>query len=88
VLSYTSHARTKMTERGVREEEVVETVRAGALLRVRGNRIGRRRVFAVGYQWEGRDYLHKEVAVIYTEEGEQQVIVTVLARYGRWEEAL
>ncbi len=76
-----------MFERGVNEEEVDEAIQEGILLTVRGNRRGRRKVFAVGYQWESRDYPHKEVTVIYTEEGEQQLVITVIARYGRWEEA-
>ncbi len=86
MLLYTSHARSKMQERGVSEEEVIATVREGASATLEDNRLLRRKVFTMGYQRRGRSYSHKEVTVIYTEEGEHQVIVTVLARYGRWEQ--
>ena len=84
-IKFTSHARVQISERGVSESEVAETLQLGDLVDARLPRVGRRRVFTEGYERENRVYPHKEVTVIYVEEGINTVIVTVFARYGRWE---
>ena len=47
--------------------------------------LGKRMVFAEGYDWKGRFYPHKLVRVIYVEEPEKIEIVTVYVYYGTWE---
>lgn len=84
-LKFTSHARVQISERGVSESEVAETLQLGELVDARLPRIGRRRVFTEGYERGNQIYPHKEVTVIYVEEGISTVIITVFARYGRWE---
>ena len=50
-----------------------------------GNRYVRRRVFTEGYEWYGREYPHKEITAVYVVEGHRTVILTAIARYGRFE---
>ncbi len=87
MIRYTLHAREKMVERGILEEEVAETVEAGERTGRRGHRQVRRRVFSSGYEREGRRFPHKEVTVVYVEEGGETIILTCIARYGVWEVA-
>ena len=85
MIEITRHARAKMAERGIRESEALDTLELGEFVEARGARMARRRVFTAGYQWEGRSYPHKEVSVVYVEEQDAVVVLTCVARYGRWE---
>ena len=84
---FTGHAIDQMQERGVSENEVTQTIEAGRPALVRGSRSGRQRVFTEGYSWLGRDYPHKEVRAVYALEGDSLIVITIIARYGRWEGA-
>ena len=87
MIEYTRHARTKMADRGVSEGEVAEALANGQGVDVRYPRKGRRKVFTSGFIIEDRQYPHMELTVIYAEENDMLVIVTVIARYGRWEQS-
>ena len=76
-----------MQERGITEHEVTLTVEAGRPAQARGSYFGRQRVFTEGYSWLGRDYPHKELRVVYALEGDSIIVITTIARYGRWEGA-
>lgn len=76
-----------MQERGITEQEVTFTVEAGTLMDVSRSRTVRRRVFTEGYSRGGRTYPHKEVTSVSTLEMGFNVVITVIARYGRWEGA-
>ena len=76
-----------MAERGISEEEIDETVKAGERTGRQGHRQVRRHVFTSGYEREGLRFPHKEVAVVYVEEGGETIILTCIARYGVWEVA-
>jgi len=41
-------------------------------------------VFALERLWVGRYYAQKKVKVVYMIEGDEIVVITVLAYYGRW----
>ncbi len=43
--------------------------------------------FHPAYEREGRRFPHKEVTVVYVEEGSDTIILTCIARYGAWEVA-
>ena len=87
MVIYTRHARIQMDKRGVSEDEVADALAGGYDVNVRYPRKGRRKVFTSGCFMEGRSYPHMELTVIYAEEGDSFVIVTVIARYGRWEQS-
>lgn len=87
MIEYTRHARIQMAKRGVSADEVADTLAGGHEVDARPPRKGRRKLFTSGYVFEGRFYAHMELTVIYAEEGDLFVIVTVIARYGRWEQS-
>ncbi len=73
-------------ERGVTEQEVRTVLETGRSYLVRGGRKGKELAFPFSGVWRGRRYLHKLVRVIYYEQGDDMVVVTAVAQYGRWEE--
>ena len=75
-----------MAKRGALRFEVIDTIHTGTEYPAHLNRSGREKVFRDGYEYEGRRYPHKQVRVIYVEEGPVTAIVTVIARYGEWKE--
>ena len=79
------HAMTRMTQYDVSEEEIREVLETGNPFHVEGDRMAKELVLVSGYRWRGRDYPHREVSVIYVEEGTVTTVVTVWARYGVWE---
>ncbi len=42
-------------------------------------------MFTAGYEREGKKFPHKEITVVYVEEGDDTIVITAIARYGRWE---
>ena len=82
---FSLHATVNMRLRGIEDQEVIGTVETGGLVDTVGNRFIKRRVFTEGYRWYGRAYDHKEITVVYVVEGHWTVILTAIARYGRWE---
>ncbi len=84
-FAFTGHARRQMAERGILDDEVIETIHSGEFVEVEMGRSGRRKVFTSGYEREGRSYPHKEVTVVFVVEGDTTTVITAIARYGRWE---
>lgn len=87
MLRYSRHASLRIREWGVTEEEVRVTIDSGEPFPAKGLRLGKARVFRMGYERQGRPYPHKEVRVIFALEAEDTIVVTVVARYGRWEDS-
>jgi len=75
------HARERLTERGISEEEVTATVRTGERFQAHSGRVGFRRNFPYGTTWRGRAYATKQVEVVAVEEPERWVVLTAIARY-------
>ena len=86
-LFFGNRVERKMRERGVTEEEIRQTIQTGRITPAELGRTMATRVFTAGYHHEGTDYRHKEVQVIFVEEPWATVVVTVIARYGFWENA-
>jgi metal-dependent hydrolase (beta-lactamase superfamily II) len=82
---YTLHAKLRQKKQAVDPAEVALTVEEGTLIGVRDNKGSRRRVFRAGYNQGGRDYLEKEITVVYTFEKGSVVVVTMVTRYGQFE---
>ena len=85
MVEFTRHARRRMLERGAVESEVVHTIKTGAECPAALPKLCTEMVFRHGYEWEGRMYAHKQFRVIYTEEGSTTTVVTVITRYGEWD---
>lgn len=75
------HARGRAPERGIAEQEVVDTVLTGESYPVKFGRMGFRKVFGYNGIWRGNRYAHKEVEAIAVEIAGGWLVLTVIARY-------
>lgn len=80
-IQISEHAREQMIERGVMEEEVISTVRNGAVSPAKYGRKSHRANFAYNKVWRGRFYRTKQVRTIVAEEKNELVVVTVISYY-------
>ncbi len=78
------HALSRMPHRGVTEVEVITVLERGQAVAAQGSRRAKELVFSHEKEWAGRYYPEKKVKVVYMEEEDKMVVVTVLAYYGRW----
>ena len=83
---YTLHAKRRQDKQAADPAEVALTVERGRLVEVRENKGSRRHVFRAGYTQDGRGYPEKEIKVVYAMEQGSVVIVTMVTRYGQFEE--
>ncbi len=74
----------KAEERGVTEEEARQAASAGAPTAAHSGRNARVKVFPFRSEWKGRSYEEKKVKVVFVEEGDDMILITVVARYGRF----
>ena len=84
MIEFTRHARLKMQERGAVESEVILTIQMRDECPADPPKLCKEMVFRDGYEWERKLYNHKQVRVIYAEEGPTTTVVTVITRYGEW----
>jgi len=75
------HARERMQERGILEDEVFATVEHGEQFPVKYERYGFRRNFEYDSEWRGKHYRTKQVEVYASREADKFVVVTVMAKY-------
>ena len=78
------HALKRMPERGTTVAEVEDVLRSGDIDEARPGYAARTKVFAFGKPWAGKAYPEKRVRVIYVDEGDTSVVVTVYVYYGSW----
>jgi Domain of unknown function (DUF4258) len=78
------HALARLPVRGVSADEVLEVLTRGEAAEARGERCAKELVFTHERLWAGRFYAQKKVKVVYMIEGDEIVVTTVLAYYGRW----
>lgn len=76
-----THAKERIAERGVTEEEVIDTVLKGETFAVKFNRIGFRKNFSFSGKWRNKDYNNKQVEVIAVKEEDNIIVITVIAKY-------
>lgn len=86
-VSFIEHARDKMEERGISEEEVLTVLTEGNPASARHGRQARAMVFPYNREWMGSFYPQKRAVVIYQlEDGDNITVITVISQYGAWEE--
>jgi hypothetical protein len=78
------HIRVRMLQRGISVTEIEETLNKGwdAADAVEGT-AGKVTVFTYNAEWEGKIFEEKEVTVYYKYKGEQFILLTAKARYGK-----
>ncbi len=75
------HAVDRLGERGVEEAEVIATVQNGEEFPAKLGRMGFRRNFSYGKLWRGKLYATKQIEVYAVREGNDWVVITVIAKY-------
>jgi len=85
-ITIIDHARERMVERGASEDEVRIALEEGTLGEVKIGRKAKEKIFAYDGFWQGQRYPQKKVRVIYVEEGDELVVLTVYVYYGQWED--
>ena len=75
------HALTRLSERGVTQDEVVATVQTGEQFPAKFGRTGFRKLFRFDSTWQERFYATKEIEVIAVRDGEDLLVITVVTRY-------
>ncbi|MFQ5903968.1 MAG: hypothetical protein ACE5JO_09780 [Candidatus Binatia bacterium] len=73
-----------MVERGVSEEEMTITLEEQNFVAGHSGRKVKEKVFSYDKTWLGERYPEKKVKVIYVEEDNSLVVLTVIASYGKW----
>jgi aldehyde:ferredoxin oxidoreductase len=79
------HTLRRAAERGASEAEILDVLANGAPVAARAGRWGKAKVYDFNQQRLGRTYRQKRIEVIYTEENETIVTVTVYVFFGEWE---
>ena len=70
------HARRRMPERGVSEDDIKKVLARGRPTEARGGRQALELVISYNSYWQGRFYEQKKVKIVYVEEGADRVVIT------------
>lgn len=80
------HTLQRAEERGTNIEEIRIVLEHGVEISARGNRKAKAKVFTFKMERLGKYYEKKRVEVIYVEENQVIVTVTVYVFYGEWKD--
>jgi hypothetical protein len=80
------HTLQRAEERGTTIEEIQVVLEQGTEIPARGNRKARAKVFTFKKERLGKYYEEKRVEVIYVEENNSIITVTVYVFYGEWKD--
>ena len=83
-IKFTEHAKERIEQRGATEAEVLEVLAKGVEVQAGRHRKAKESVFDYGREWLGKSYPQKKVEVVFVEEGEDVVVITVKVYYGDW----
>jgi hypothetical protein len=75
------HAVGRAPERGISEDEIIQTVLAGSSSPAKFGRTSFRHTFAYGAVWRGRRYDNKEVEAIAVKTADGWLVLTAISRY-------
>ena len=79
------HTLDRAEERGTNAEEIREVIERGTPFQAERGRLGKAKIYPFHQQRLGKFYEQRRVEVIYTQESDTLVAVTVYVFYGRWE---
>ena len=80
------HTLERAQERGTNRDEIRDVLENGIDVSARGNRKGKAKIFDFQRERLGKHYQQKRVEVIYMQEKDVMVTVTVYVFYGEWKE--
>jgi len=78
------HAKERAAERGATKDEIQRALSAGNEVQAKKGRKSKEMIFEYGREWLGKTYPQKKVRVIYVEESEEIIVITVKVYYGKW----
>lgn len=80
-VSFSNHALTQMSERGISKEEVIETIETGERVPAKKGRKAFRKNFTFEKEWAGKIFHIKQVMPVVVEEKNRLVVVTAYSFY-------
>jgi len=80
-IRLSGHARENIKYRGATEDEVIDAIHNAPWGSAEQGRLGCRKNFTYGNEWNGKFYTTKQVRPIFIEELNEIVIVTVYVYY-------
>jgi len=80
------HTLKRAEERGTNADEITTVLEQGVEIPARGNRKAKAKVFTFKRERLGKYYEEKRVEVVYVEEEETIITVTVYVFYGEWKD--
>ena len=80
-MIFTKHSLKQANDRGISLEEIEQALIYTLWQDVRYNRYSSIKVFEYNQIWEEVFYRQKEVKVIFTQEDDKIIVITVIARY-------
>ena len=75
------HAKERLIDRGVTEQEVIATVEEGEMFHAKYGRTGFRRHFTFDGIWRGKHYSTKQVEAYVVKEGNDWLVITIITRF-------
>jgi Domain of unknown function (DUF4258) len=82
------HTVERAKERGATLEQIIDVISSGTPVEARPGRLAKEKLYGYYGVWKNVYYDHKLIKVIYAVEGDAAVTITVVVKYGRWEEPL
>jgi len=83
-IKFIEHAKERMIERGASEEEVKKVLFFGTDITAKKGRKAKEMIFPYEEKWIGRVYPQKKIVVVYKEEKDEALVITVKVFYGQW----
>jgi len=78
------HTLERAEERGTNADEIKDVLENGIEISARGSKKGKAKIYDFKQERFGKYYVHKRVEIIYIEEKDVIVTVTVYVFYGEW----
>jgi hypothetical protein len=78
------HTLERAKERGASEDEIQDTIQTGFDIPAKGNRKGKAKIYVFRQERLGKYYEQKRIEIIYVEERDLIITVTVYVFYGEW----
>ena len=78
------HAKERVKQRGATSEEVKAVILNGEQIKAKRGRKAKEMIFEYKKKWLRKTYPQKKVQVIYVEEENQIIVITVKVFYGKW----
>jgi hypothetical protein len=82
-IKFIEHAKERMIERGASEEEVKKVLFFGTDITAKKGRKAKDMIFPYEEKWIGRVYPQKKIVVVYKEEKDEALVITVKVFYGQ-----